>query len=107
MHAYMKSLTCLIYIIMEQKQSIPNMLLIHRKRAGLRQLDVARALKFGSTDRISRWERGLMVPHLNNLFKLCALYKALPHEVYGELFKTIADQVSRASHQDGQPFRPE
>jgi transcriptional regulator with XRE-family HTH domain len=90
---YIKATTRLIYLNMTQKQSIPNTLRFHRKQAGLRQLDVARSLGFQSTDRISHWEKGQTYPHLENLFKLSALYKVPPQELYGEVFKTLESRV--------------
>ena len=53
---------------------IPNTLKEHRKRAGLRQRDVADVLGMKSTDRISRWEKGLVHPHLKFLLKMAAIY---------------------------------
>lgn len=64
---------------------IPNNLRDHRQKAGLLQADVAKALGFASTDRISHWEKGRAVPHLVNLFKLAALYQVFPHELYPSL----------------------
>lgn len=64
---------------------ISNTLREHRKKANLKQSDVAHALGLKSTDRISRWEQGLTYPHVVNLFKLCKIYKVLPHELYIEL----------------------
>jgi transcriptional regulator with XRE-family HTH domain len=67
---------------------------MHRKAAGLRQLDVAKFLGFESTDRISRWEKGTAVPHLANALKLSLLYKAPVHELYGDYFKMISASVA-------------
>jgi transcriptional regulator with XRE-family HTH domain len=53
---------------------IPNTLREHRKRAGLRQRDVANKLNILGVDRISRWERGLAYPSVPNLFKLAEVY---------------------------------
>jgi transcriptional regulator with XRE-family HTH domain len=66
---------------------IPNTLREHRKRANLRQIDIAKALGFKSTDRISLWEKGLTYPHVVNLFKLARIYVVLPHELYPEISK--------------------
>ena len=56
-------------------QTVSNNLRIHRKKAGLLQRDVARSLGLGSSDRISRWEHGIAVPQIVNLFRLAILYK--------------------------------
>ena len=78
---------------MTHKQPISNSLRFHRKQACLRQLDVARVLGLGSTDRISRWEKGSTFPHVVNLFKLFALYKVPPHQLYEELYQAIQMKV--------------
>jgi len=75
------------------KKPIPNTLRAHRKQAGLRQLDVANKLGFCTTDRISRWEKGLTFPHMVNLYKLSGIYNVLPHELYGELFTNIVGEM--------------
>lgn len=66
-------------------EPIQNTLREHRMKAGLRQLDVASKLGFKSTDRISRWEKGLTYPHVVNLFKMAKIYKVRPDELYGEI----------------------
>ncbi|MBA3649799.1 MAG: helix-turn-helix transcriptional regulator [Chitinophagales bacterium] len=74
---------------------MPNKLREYRKHQGLRQLDVATKLGFSSTDRISKWERGLTYPHLLNLFKLCKLYNVYPHELYDGLLSTAYVDMKR------------
>ncbi len=69
--------------------SIPNDLRKWRKAKGFRQLDVACKLGFSSTDRISKWEKGISYPHLINLFKLCAIYEVMPQELYGEVLRQV------------------
>jgi transcriptional regulator with XRE-family HTH domain len=64
---------------------IPNNLKALRKRAGLRQQDLAVKLGFEAFDRISRWEKGLCYPSVENLFLLVRLYNVQPHEIYPEL----------------------
>lgn len=69
----------------------PNSLRKHRKNAGLRQRDVARALKLSNCERISKWENGKAVPILWTLFQLAALYHVSPQELYDEMYrKSIA-----------------
>ena len=85
---------------MTNDNKIPNTLRETRKQMGLSQLAVAEKLGFASTDRISRWEKGLTFPHVVNLFKLCAIYKVAPHELYGELFSTISADVGKFPLED-------
>jgi transcriptional regulator with XRE-family HTH domain len=70
-------------------KTIPNTLREHRLRKGLAQWDVAVHLGFRSTDRISRWENGIMYPHVTNFIKLIELYKATPKELYPEVDDTM------------------
>ena len=74
---------------MTTKQPIPNSLRIYRKQAGLRQVDVAAKLGFTSYDRISHWEKGTAFPSVTNLFRIAALYRVPPHELYAEIWKEI------------------
>ena len=89
---------------MTTKSIIPNRLREHRKHAELRQLDVAKALGLGSTDRISRWEKGLTFPHVVNLFKLARLYDVAPQELYRELFDSVG--TSSVDPEAPDTFRP-
>lgn len=59
-----------------------------RLAKGLRQTDVARLLGLDCADRLSRWENGLSVPSVPNLFRLAAVYGVMPHELYPELRKS-------------------
>jgi transcriptional regulator with XRE-family HTH domain len=76
---------------------ISNTLRLHRKQAGLRQIDVAAALGFSSEDRISHWEKGQAFPNIINLFRLARLYKVMPHELYGELYEEVGNQIKELS----------
>jgi transcriptional regulator with XRE-family HTH domain len=73
-----------------------NSLRFHRTNAGLRQTDVARLLGLDCADRLSRWENGLAVPSIVNLFKLATVYKVEPRELYGELYQSITNEQLRA-----------
>lgn len=76
----------------------PNSLRKYRKAAGLRQLDVSRLLGLaGSTERISRWENGGAEPNIDNLFKLLAIYKATPADLYPEKWQAIVNPISSST----------
>ncbi len=66
------------------KTYIPNTLKENRKRIELTQKQVADHLGLQSTDRISRWEKGLGWPHVVNLRKLAKLYRVTMEELYPE-----------------------
>lgn len=85
------------FTLFTMTQPIPNTLRLVRKQAKMTQLEVARKLGFGSTDRICRWEKGRTFPHIVNLFKLCALYQVLPHQLYGDLLLIIERDVRHPS----------
>lgn len=59
-----------------------NALRFYRKQKGLSQGDVAGYLGFKSTDRISRWEKGIAYPHVLNAIKLENLYGASIKDFY-------------------------
>ncbi len=68
------------------KTYIRNNLREHRKRLGLTQRQVADYLGFESSDRISRWEKGLTYPHIINLGNLCKLFIVPAVDLYPDLF---------------------
>jgi len=72
-----------------------NNLRAHRAKAGLRQIDVARLLQLDCADRLSKWETGLALPNIVNLFKLAALYNVKPHELYNELYRRAGNERSK------------
>lgn len=49
---------------------------------GLSQSEVAQKLRHNTTNMISRWERGLAVPSLENVLKLSVIYKTLVNELF-------------------------
>ena len=65
----------------------PNQLWKHRKIMGLTQVDVAKRLGINNRSMISRWERGVTIPSVENLLKLSVLYKTLANELYCELIR--------------------
>ncbi len=69
----------------------------YRNQAKLRQVDVAHLLGLQCTDRLSHWENGRAVPGLVNLFKLAAVYKVSPQELFADLVKTTGETISRTS----------
>lgn len=64
----------------------PNRLREIRKQRNLRQLDVACSMGFTTTDRISKWEKGVGMPSLVSLFKIAVLYEVNPVELYPEIW---------------------
>jgi transcriptional regulator with XRE-family HTH domain len=48
----------------------------------LSQTEVAEKLKHSNTNLISRWERGVTLPSLENVLKLSVIYKTLVNELF-------------------------
>ena len=80
---------------------------MYRLKAGLRQIDIAQALKMDCADRISRWEHGVAMPQINNLFRLAILYKVSPQDLYPELWQDISVKIaSRCNTTQTSPDNP-
>jgi len=73
-------------------KNIPNNLRRLRKAQNLTQQQVADHLGLQSTNRISRWEKGTLYPHVRNFLKLIALYGARAEDVYGNAVTGESDE---------------
>lgn len=60
----------------------PNKLKELRVKAGITQKEVAKKLNLDCENRISRWEKGLAMPNVKNLVRLCEIYKVGLTEIY-------------------------
>lgn len=80
---------------MEHKgRYIPNNLKRYRKMFGYRQDQVVTLLGLKSTNRLSRWEKGLAMPSAKNLFKLSILYHTLADQLYSDLITNMKRTMS-------------
>jgi transcriptional regulator with XRE-family HTH domain len=70
-----------------------NQLRKYRKARGLRQSDAARILGLADASSISRWERGVCLPSVVNLFRLAALYGTLVDALFIDVLRTIRDEI--------------
>jgi len=77
----------------ERKKHIPNLLRKHRKIVGYRQSEVAEILDLKSTNRISRWEKGMAAPGLLNLLKLSIIYSTLCDQLYQDLMSELRKEI--------------
>lgn len=68
---------------------IPNRLRRYRSIMGYNQREVARLIGLQSTSTISRWEKGLARPTLENLIRLSVLYRTLIDQLYIDLRQQI------------------
>ncbi|MEI6528102.1 MAG: helix-turn-helix transcriptional regulator [bacterium] len=73
-----------------------NNLKAYRLKVGLRQVDVARQLGLDFADRLSRWENGVAMPNVVNLFRLASIYKVSPQDLYQDLRQTIESKLTNA-----------
>lgn len=73
--------------------SIPNNLKQCRLACGLTQVQVADRLGLNCHDRLSKWEHGIMFPHVVNLLKLSVIYDKRPDELYPGLLSSIRQEL--------------
>lgn len=70
----------------KRKHIIPNNLKECRLKCGYTQKEIAKLLGKEIENRLSRWEKGIAIPNVFNLLKLCKLYNAKVEEIYPELY---------------------
>ena len=92
---------CVNLITMNTKTT--NNLRLYRLKAGLRQIDVARILGKDFTDRLSRWENGLAMPNITNLFRLAEIYKVPPEQLYLDLRQSVSREFDQPNSDNHQP----
>ncbi len=63
-------------------KAIQNNLRHYRELKGLTQLQVATYLGLKSSTRISKWEKGVLYPHVRNFVRLLELYEIQATEIY-------------------------
>jgi transcriptional regulator with XRE-family HTH domain len=77
------------------KPPIFNHLRKYRRARGLNQREVARILGFTNAGALSRWEQGVGLPSVMNLFRLAALYQTLADTLYIDALRRIRQEVRR------------
>ena len=88
-----------------KKPFISNQLRKYRRARGLKQREAARILGLADASSLSRWERGVCLPSVMNMFRLAALYRVLVDALYIDTLRTIREEVRRGEvdmlpHQD-------
>jgi transcriptional regulator with XRE-family HTH domain len=66
---------------------------MHRRRHGYSRKAVIRMLGYSDVSTLSRWERGITLPRLEECFLLAKIYHMLPQELYAELWDGIEPNV--------------
>src|ERR1051326_4577424 len=75
------------------RKSIPDQLRKYRMARGLSQRTVARILGFADGSSISRWEQGVCLPTMHNMFRLAAIYRTLVDALYIDVLRTIREEI--------------
>ncbi len=63
-----------------------------RRCSGLSQKKVARILGLADTSTLSRWEHGVAIPGLLQVFRLSRIYQTLPQELFEDLWNQIGSE---------------
>lgn len=69
-----------------------------RSSSGLTQGAVATKLGYSSAQFVSNWERGLSLPPIQTLKKLCVLYKVNQDEMYNHLVDYSVTELKADLH---------
>jgi transcriptional regulator with XRE-family HTH domain len=75
-----------------ERGRIPNSLKRYRRLAGLSQKRVALTLGLQQAT-LSRWEKGMALPGIRYLFQLSLLYRALPNDLYSDLWQVLKHEA--------------
>jgi transcriptional regulator with XRE-family HTH domain len=72
---------------------IANQLRKYRKARGLKQHEAARILGLADASSLSRWEHGVCLPSVMNMFRMAALYGTLVDALYIDTLRSIRDEI--------------
>lgn len=70
-----------------------NRLWLARKRAGLRQKQVAHLLGHRTVDQVSRYEKGTRVPTLETALMLELIYRTPLRQLFGDLYEELHGKI--------------
>ncbi len=76
-------------------KKIPNCLRKYRKARGLKQKEVSDILGLKNTSMISRWEQGVCLPNILNVFKLTVLYRVQVDTIFFDLKMEIEENIKK------------
>lgn len=79
---------------------VPNKLKMFRRCSGYSQKKVARMLGLSDTSTLSRWEHGIAVPSLVQVFRLARIYRTWPHELFTELWHRNDTEFNLLTQED-------
>ena len=72
----------------------PNKLKMFRRCSGYSQKKVARLLSLSDTSALSRWEHGVILPSIVQVFRLARIYNTVPHELFAELWIKVDTELN-------------
>lgn len=72
----------------------PNKLKLFRKSTGYSQKKVARLLGLSDTSSLSKWEHGVALPGLIQVFHLSKIYQTQPQELFDDLWNQTEKEYS-------------
>jgi transcriptional regulator with XRE-family HTH domain len=81
----------------------PNKLKLFRHSKGYSRKKVARFLGLTDSSSLSRWERGVALPALLQVFSLARIYQTQPHELFDDLWKQVGADINLLAN-DGKPY---
>jgi transcriptional regulator with XRE-family HTH domain len=76
-----------------KKTRFINQLRKYRKARGLNQREAARIIGLGDQTALSRWENGIGLPSVTNMFRLAALYRTLVDALYIDALRSIREDI--------------
>jgi transcriptional regulator with XRE-family HTH domain len=76
-----------------------------RRCQGYSQKKVARILGLADTSSLSKWEHGICLPSVLQVFRLARIYQILPHELFAELWQYTGTEKHLLANDD-EPFIP-
>jgi transcriptional regulator with XRE-family HTH domain len=79
---------------------VPNKLKMFRRCSGYSQKKVARMLGLSDTSTLSRWEHGVSVPSMVQVFRLSRIYGTWPHELFTELWHHHDSEFDLLTHDE-------
>jgi len=78
----------------------PNKLKSFRRINGFSRKKVARIIGHSDTSTLSRWERGIVLPGILQVFQLSRMYHTLPHDLFDELWNDLEKDESLLTSDD-------
>jgi transcriptional regulator with XRE-family HTH domain len=85
---------------MENSRVPYNRLRSFRRGMGYTRKQVARMVGLADKSPLSRWERGLAMPSMVQVFRLARICRVLPHELYDGLWKQIDLEMKAPGSKD-------